>query len=178
MKKRTILAISACVVMCTSTACGSSVDLSNPGTSVNQIGGDSSSGDNSSNGGGNDYSNFQGVSDKDGILEYSMEFQYTEDDIISCESIKAAFDIVCKDSICRSEMIETGSFTVHITDAESVYDVCLPVGERFAMGMESLLGNLKNPESDGATRYILSWDIEGDEITNVTYNTDNKVIEE
>lgn len=175
--RKILLVLSIITTTFTFTACKSSVDLKDFGLSVDSSEDDSSDESSNKSEDKNDYSNFEGVSDKDGILEYSMEFMYTEEDIISCESIKAAFDIVCKDDECRSEMIETGSFTVHITDADSVYEVCLPVGENFARGMESLLGNLQNPESSGATRYILSWDIDGDEIKNVTYNTDNNVIE-
>lgn len=176
--RKIILALSIIATVCMFTACNSSVDLKDFGISADSSEKDSDNESNNNTDNKNDYSDFEGVSDKEGILEYSMEFMYTEDDIISCESIKAAFDIVCKDDECRSEMLETGSFTVHITDADSVYDVCLPVGENFALGMESLLGNLQNPESSGATRYILSWDIIDGEIKNVTYNTDNNVIEE
>lgn len=110
------------------------------------------------------------------LIKY-IEKSRVSTDKTSCASIKSAFDSASADETVFKEVVaKAGTQTVTITDSSDVSSGCTSVGSNFASTMASTLSDLKAPKSDGATNYVLSWDVEDGEVTNISVDTDNGVM--
>ena len=108
------------------------------------------------------------------LIKY-IEKSRVSTDKTSCASIKSAFDSASADEAVFKE-VAAGSNSVTITDSSDVGTACGSIGTNFGKTMASTLSDLKAPKSDGATNYVLSWDVTNGEVTNITVDTNNNVM--